>query len=970
MQSISDIIQAIARQRGRAENGPLLLVRPLEAGPGERISHLPVGGELGQAWQAMTGEPFLPHQAHALTSLRRGEPVALRADSADVAMTLNLLVYAMLTAEAHTTAVVLVPDENAGRMLRAWLEQIARQLPESLRLSVTLVEGQQRPNPYARVVICTADALHSRLLRHHDRAWQLCWARLRMLAIPDIHSYHGIAGAHLSELLMRARRIAALHSGGTPLAILATLSQLHEPELALAGILGASWRVVAADDGPRSETLFAAWRGGAARLRDAAELAMAFQRNGYQVHVACELLERAVITPIIGDVPGISVGPGTPAAQVLVVVGYPGSQSMLRRMLRSGYVGVVLVTGELPHELALIRQLDGLFNEVATTWPPSQANAYVTAQHVLCAASELPLTSDEVLALGAQAIVERQVQEGLLVDLPDPEVAWKPGLAVEDPYQEFNLLASSGGAILARTEQGRPVTIIDPTGFERWTFPGAALPPGAGGMRVMVREEESGSIVLRLESNCRRTYPLRRCTVDVREEREIRTLAGGAPLGSGRVVVEEEIYGYRELVPGGQPVEMKLEPALRTRWIATACWFTLSTDTQVMGQMIGWSLAAALALRTLASFTDLVPCYDHAQRRLYLVDAQPGGNGLASWLYQHAEELLPVAYDVAYACRNDALLEPLSRNDMDWLLALLGRTAMEARNTQATIERPRSNQAVPVARAPERAAIPPVAPQQRVLITAPPEPPKPETPPAKRDEPRPSSRPPERQNPPPAEPSAPPQPERQNPPREEPRPSRPPQPEQRPPARSREERQSERHNRNNPPNQRPSVAPNQRRDQHQGRGPARPAEPRNEPPARSNQPPAPQARNEPPARSNPASPPPAPQPPPEEEQTPDANALIERLRRQREQREKQTAPAQAPARRSSQETEPVEPRFKRGERVFCLPYGDGVVSESRIEDGRELLTVTFSSHGDLEIDPAISLVRKIEDSTSYDDDLL
>ena len=44
----------------------------------------------------------------------------------------------------------------------------------------------------------------------------------------------------------------------------------------------------------------------------------------------------------------------------------------------------------------------------------------------------------------------------------------------------------------------------------------------------------------------------------------------------------------------------------------------------------------------MVTFTDTVPCYDHEARRLYMVDAQPGGNGLAHWAYQHAEELLTV----------------------------------------------------------------------------------------------------------------------------------------------------------------------------------------------------------------------------------------------------------------------------------------------------------------------------------------
>ena len=66
----------------------------------------------------------------------------------------------------------------------------------------------------------------------------------------------------------------------------------------------------------------------------------------------------------------------------------------------------------------------------------------------------------------------------------------------------------------------------------------------------------------------------------------------------------------------------------------------------------------------------------------------------------------------------------------------------------------------------------------------------------------------------------------------------------------------------------------------------------------------------------------------------------------------------------------IEQRFAVGDGIFCLPYGDGVVRASRIEDGQELLTVTFPAYGDLTIDPAKSLVRKLDNAAPEEDDLL
>src|SRR6266511_5099318 len=99
VQSIGDIIQTIARQRGRGDAQPLLATQTVASSSGERIAHLPIDIELAQAWVALTGEPFRPHQAQALAALRRGEPVALCAASPDVAMTAQLLLSALLLSD-------------------------------------------------------------------------------------------------------------------------------------------------------------------------------------------------------------------------------------------------------------------------------------------------------------------------------------------------------------------------------------------------------------------------------------------------------------------------------------------------------------------------------------------------------------------------------------------------------------------------------------------------------------------------------------------------------------------------------------------------------------------------------------------------------------------------------------------------------------------------------------------------------
>lgn len=100
-----------------------------------------------------------------------------------------------------------------------------------------------------------------------------------------------------------------------------------------------------------------------------------------------------------------------------------------------------------------------------------------------------------------------------------------------------------------------------------------------------------------------------------------------------------------------------------------------------------------------------------------------------------------------------------------------------------------------------------------------------------------------------------------------------------------------------------------------------------------------------------------------------ADELIQRLRRQREQRGSGAVRA-GRGEKTVPKTQPeVNLRYNSGDQVFCLPYGDGIVRESYIEDGRELLSIAFPDYGELTIDPAVSLVRKIGDNRD-DDELL
>jgi hypothetical protein len=899
-------VHTLARQRAAGEADLLVLTRELDARHGERISHLPISQRLAEAWVTITGAPFRPHQAQALSALRRAEPFALAGDRQGARLTMHLLLYDVLLSDPGSCALLLMPNDASAAPHLDELHHLGSTLGRSLRAIHLAADTPARSAAHAQIILATPTTLHRRLLRHHDRAWQTFWARLGFVGLLDSDRYSGVAAAHVAGLLLRATRLAAIRE---PL-LAATLSEIPQAEAALARLSGTPWRVVPVRDMPYPATMLAIWQAGHRRLNDAATLALELAREGYHTQIICEALDLPLLRPLLDEEdPRVTVGTMPHVAQVHIFAGYPEYPPDLHQSLYSRTLLTLLLLGNQPIERVLARRPDSLLDDPPPTWIPAPANAYVEAQHVLCAASERPLSLAEVDAWQAGPLMARLQYHSQLVRLPSDRAAWQPHPQAGDPYESFAMQTVGGAPFTLADEQHRLLQTGDPAALDRWTFAGAALPPMRGGYRVVARDDEDGTLTLRAEHPPRRTFPLRRCTVSLRESSaQPGYLLRGRAVGLGRVLVEEDIYAYRATQPDQTPTEHALNPPLATGWTAPALWIDLPRlPGAAEGQLVGWSLALALPLCVLVGPYDSVPAYDATQGRLYMIDAHPGGNGLASWLYDHLETVLPLAYDLALSCKNDALLEPATRIDMDWLLTLLGGAV----SMPAPPPRRRAEQPAPPPRAEQ-----PAPPPRPTAAPPPPPAPLPEPTPAPVSEPEPPARRSARSDKP--------HPEQDN-------------------------------------DETPAPPPSDKPRRERSSKPAARDKPRRE---RSSK------------RSKTSEPPPRPAPPPEPAPAepahtpPDPEAILARLQRLRARSEAANPPPATPppAARSTRQSTRAVSRFRAGDRVICRPYGEGVVYDSRIENERELLRIEFPEHGRLEIDPAISMVRHLEEPPAPDDD--
>ncbi|WP_239129045.1 DEAD/DEAH box helicase [Sinosporangium siamense] len=109
---------------------------------------------------------------------------------------------------------------------------------------------------HANYVLTNPDMVHRTLLPRHAQ-WTTFWRRLRMIVVDESHSYRGVFGSHVAQILRRLRRVTAKY-GSRPVFMLASATS-GDPGLAAGRLIGLETAEVTTDTSPRGATTFALW---------------------------------------------------------------------------------------------------------------------------------------------------------------------------------------------------------------------------------------------------------------------------------------------------------------------------------------------------------------------------------------------------------------------------------------------------------------------------------------------------------------------------------------------------------------------------------------------------------------------------------------------------------------------------------------------------------------------------------------
>ena len=963
---IHDVIDTFGQQYGA---DIVCLHRQIPGNPGQRITHLAVEQVVSHAWVNLTGEPFRPHHATTLMAMRRGEPAAIVAAHPRRLLSMICLTVNQLIDVPGSRAMLLVHDDIAAQVVYHEVNTFVDNVLDH-DITVAVISDSSGDMPQARLLIVTYEALHRRLLRYHDRTWRPCWEAVRLIGLVDLHMAAGIGMYHIAALLVRLQRVVNRYASMQVVQWLATSMPADGLDAVLRSLGVGTWRMIPADDYPSDAVDVSVWHLPEDYLAIAHDLAVQISDAGYTAHLYARDVEQHLL-PETDPQQSITVGTQLTGAQVLIVAGVADDRWLLAQALRSGYHAVVVLLGSHPLDSWYSQVPTRLVENLTVDWPLAALNAYVLTQHLRAAAYEWPLRDEEITAWHASELRERLVERQQLQALPNNQ-GWVSA-GEDDPYDDFHLLSAIGLPVLLQIGEISLDAPFDPTGFERWLAKGASVPPWYGGMRVIQRNEDDGSVVLQPDVAQRRTLPLRSCEVAIRDTKTTHTLSQGAVVTYGRVLVTERIVGMRELRDDTVRDHLFATP-LESRWSAPGWWLDVPQCVDDAALRIGWSVVLTLPVLSMLKTSAVVPCGDTTFRRLYIIDAQPGGNGAAEWMFAHIEEVLVTAVAIAQTLQADPLLAESCQLDNEWLRRLIGARGIATPAPSPTL--PPIAMPAPRRDEPSTAAIPipPVRDDDEMYTVIPSA-----TPGAPSDVTAPQKYPPmggNRNTPVPPRRSWATRPKRTAP---EPTPPAP-APAPTTPAPSRPNPAS------TPSSVRPSTPATSRPNTSSTPSSVRPSTPvssrPNTPPAPSSVRPStsvPSRPNTPPAPSSvrpstPATPPPSASRPPSRANPPaEATPAAPNVSRIMANIRKQIQQQLPTARNAPAATTPVQsrfgdvPRFVAGQRIFCLPYGDGDVIDSEFVDGHEYIRAEFPTYGELRIDPSVSLVRIIAEQDDQDE---
>ena len=339
--------------------------------------------ELAAAYLAKGIEQLYSHQAAAAELARGGKDfVVVTPTASGKTLCYNLPVLNAILENTDTRALYLFPTKALAQDQLAELHDLGQRLDDCFGVFTydgdTPGDARKAVRERGHIILTNPDMLHTGILPHHTK-WTRVFENLRYIVLDELHTYRGVFGSHLTNVLRRLDRIARFY-GSQPQFICCSATIANPGELATQ-LIEREVEVVEENGAPAAEKLFVFYN----PPMVSRNLGIRRSYLNETTRVAKELLARKMQTIVFANSrlhteilltylqQANPPQPGQPEPVRGYRGGYlPGERREIERGLREGRVRGVVATSAL--ELGIdIGSLDacvmgGYAGSIASTW--------------------------------------------------------------------------------------------------------------------------------------------------------------------------------------------------------------------------------------------------------------------------------------------------------------------------------------------------------------------------------------------------------------------------------------------------------------------------------------------------------------------------------------------------------------------------------------------------------------------------
>ncbi|UTR17103.1 DEAD/DEAH box helicase [Salipaludibacillus sp. LMS25] len=429
---------------------------------------------LKKALQARSINALYTHQKSAYEAAMKGENiVAVTPTASGKTLCYNLPVLQRHMTNEASRALYIFPTKALAQDQKAELNEMIDNMDVSINSYTydgdTPANIRQVVRKAGHVVITNPDMLHSAILPHHTK-WISLFENLETIVIDELHTYRGVFGSHVANVIRRLKRICAYY-GSDPTFICTSATIANPTELA-AELTGEPVRLIDNNGAPKGKKNFVFYnppivhkplniRQNATKVVN--ELAskflkeriqtIVFARSRVRVEVILSHLQELVKNELnkksirgyrggylpkqrreierslrSGETIGVvstnalELGVDIGQLQVCVMNGYPGSiasswQQAGRAGRRQDESLVLMVANSSPLDQYLFQHPDYFFHGTPETARINKDNLIILVDHLKCAVYELPFKKGETFdGVEVDDILDYLTEERVLHD--------------------------------------------------------------------------------------------------------------------------------------------------------------------------------------------------------------------------------------------------------------------------------------------------------------------------------------------------------------------------------------------------------------------------------------------------------------------------------------------------------------------------------------------------------------------------